>query len=563
MPELNILDYQKIIFKMKQLFIFVIFIHFLSAYSQERKPNILWIVTEDISPTLSMYGDYTAKTPALDKLAKESMVYTNAYATVGVCAPTRSAIITGMYPTSIGTMHMRTGNDVMSWGKRIYKTHIDRVDLDNKPIRQYAAVIPDYVKCFPEYLRANGYYCTNNQKTDYQFAAPITAWDENNNKAHWRNRPENTPFFSVFNIGLTHESRIWKHADKPLTVDPKTVKVAPYFQDTEISRTDIARHYSNIELMDKEVAKIIAQLKEDGLYDNTMIFFYSDHGGPLPRQKRAIYDSGLHVPFLIKDIQSKTIGKTDRLISFVDLAPTILSLASIKPISYMQGKAFLGAYNEKPREFIYGSSDRFDGITDRIRAVRDKQFLYIWNYYPEKLKYKDIKYRKQISMMIEMLSLKDQKKLNKIQMQWFKTKTKEELYDSENDPDNIVNIIDDPKYKDELNKLRNAFFKHQQQYVDLGMLPEEKLINMMWPDFKQPQTSVPKMKQKGSIITLSCETKGASIAYKIAENPNEKFDYNDHWKLYTKPLTFQSGKYYYVIAERIGYKESEIIVLKM
>ncbi|RLD74048.1 MAG: sulfatase, partial [Bacteroidetes bacterium] len=507
----------------------------------------------------------TAKTPTLDKLAKESMVYTNAYATVGVCAPTRSAIITGMYPTSIGTMHMRTGNDVMSWGKRVYKNDIEvnRNDLEGNPIRQYAAVIPDDVKCFPEYLRANGYYCTNNQKTDYQFAAPITAWDENNNKAHWRNRPKNSPFFSVFNIGLTHESRIWKHAEKPLTVDPETVKVAPYYQDTEISRTDIARHYSNIELMDKEVAKIIAQLKEDGLYDNTIIFFYSDHGGPLPRQKRAIYDSGLHVPFFVKAVNSKTKGKTDRMISFVDLAPTILSLANIKPISYMQGKAFLGAYNEKPREFIYGSSDRFDGVTDRLRAVRDQRFLYVWNYYPDKLKYKDIGYRKQVPMMIEMLSLKDQNKLNKIQMQWFKTKTKEELYDSENDPDNIVNIIDDPKYNDELNKLRNAFFKHQQQYVDLGMLPEEKLINMMWPDFKQPQTSVPKMKQKGSIITLSCDTKGASIAYKISDKPNEKFDYNDHWKLYTKPLTFQSGKYYYVIAERIGYKESETVILKM
>ena len=544
-------------------FINLLFIFFSISLLAQKKPNILWVVCEDISPTLSMYGDNTAKTPVLDQLAKEGMVYTNAYATVGVCAPSRSAIITGMYPTSIGTMHMRTAKDISSWGKRSYKINIGINDLSDKPIREYSTVIPEEVKCFPEYLRANGYYCTNNAKTDYQFAAPITAWDENDNKAHWRNRPKDVPFFSVFNIGTTHESKLWKNADKPQTVDPKNVKVAPYFQDTEISRTDIARHYSNIELMDKEVGKFIDQLKEDGLYDNTIIFFYSDHGGPLPRQKRAIYDSGLRVPFIVKDVNSKTKGRTDRMISFVDLAPTLLSLANIEPPAYMQGKAFLGDYAEKPRDFIYGSSDRFDEVTDRLRAVRDKQFLYVWNYYPEKIKYKDVQYRKQIPMMMEMLKLRDQKKLDEIQMQWFETKTTEELYDCKNDPDNIKNIIDDPKYKDELNKLRKAFLKHQQEFVDLGLIPESQLINMMWPDFKQPRTATPDMTQQGNKIILHCATPGASIAYKISDKPDEKFKYTDKWKLYSEPLPLVPGKYYYVIAERIGFKESETVILKM
>jgi len=548
---------------MKQFILLLLIISNTFIIAQKR-PNIVWVVCEDISPTLSMYGDHTAKTPALNKLAEEGMVYTNAYATVGVCAPSRSAIITGMYPTSLGTMHMRTGKDVFSWGKRVYERNINVNDVEGNPIRQYATVIPEYVKCFPEYLRMEGYYCTNNAKTDYQFAAPITAWDENNEKAHWRNRPnKSAPFFAVFNFGTTHESRIWKNAKNQQTVDPKKVKVAPYFQDTEISRTDIARHYSNIELMDKEVGDIIAQLKEDGLYDNTIIFFYSDHGGPLPRQKRAIYDSGLKVPLIIKDIHSETKGRTDQMISFVDLAPTILSLANIKPPSYIQGEAFLGKYAEIPRDFIYGSSDRFDEATDRLRAVRDKQFLYVWNYYPDKIKYKDVQYRKQMPMMVEMLTLKDQKKLNKIQMQWFETKISEELYDCKSDPHNIKNIADDPKYMNELNKLRKAFLNHQQKYVDLGMVPEAKLIDMMWPDQTQPRTSNPKISQKGNMLSLSCDTKGASIAYKISNKPNEKFDYNDHWKLYSKPLTFQSGKYYYVIAERIGFKESETVILKM
>jgi arylsulfatase A-like enzyme len=544
-------------------FINLLFIIFSISLLAQNKPNIVWVVCEDISPTLSMYGDNTAKTPVLDQLAKEGMVYTNAYATVGVCAPSRSAIITGMYPTSIGTMHMRTGKDIFSWGKRDYEIDININDVSGKPIRQYSTVIPEEVKCFPEYLRANGYYCTNNAKTDYQFAAPITAWDENDEKAHWRNRPKDTPFFSIFNFGTTHESRLWKNADKPQTVDPENVKVAPYFQDTEISRTDIARHYSNIELMDKEVGNIIAQLKEDGLYDNTIIFFYSDHGGPLPRQKRAIYDSGLKVPFIVKDVDSRNKGRNDRMISFVDLAPTLLSLVNIKPPAYMQGKAFLGNYAEKPRDFIYGSSDRFDEVTDRLRAVRDKQFLYVWNYYPEKIKYKDIKYRKQIPMMMEMLTLRDQKKLNEIQMQWFETKTSEELYDCKNDPDNIKNLIDDPKYKEELNKLRKAFLMHQQEFVDLGLIPESQLINMMWPDFKQPRTATPDMTQKGNKIILHCATPGASIAYKISDKPNEKFKYTDKWKLCSGPLPLVAGKYYYVIAERIGFKQSETVILKM
>ena len=261
------------------------------------KPNIVWIVCEDISPTLPSYGDMTAKTPSIDNLAKEAMVFENAFATVGVCAPSRSAIITGMYPTHIGTMHMRTGMDVASWGKRKYKKDIPVADINGTPIIQYSAVIPAEVKCFPEYLRAEGYFCTNNQKTDYQFAAPVTAWDQNNNKAHWKNRPENTPFFSVFNIELTHESKLWKHHNLPLTVKPETVPVPPYLVDSEISRNTIARNYSNIELMDAKVGELIQELKEAGLYDNTIIFFYSDHGGPLPRQKREILDSGLKVPF--------------------------------------------------------------------------------------------------------------------------------------------------------------------------------------------------------------------------------------------------------------------------
>ena len=550
---------------MRFLFKIIALILFCSSQAQELNenstlPNILWIVTEDISPTLSFYGDTTAKTPNLDALAKESMVYDYAFAVVGVCAPTRSSIITGMYPTSIGTMHMRTGNDVMSWGNRKYKNEkeLGRNDLENIPIRQYSAVIPDNVKCYTEYLRANGYYCTNNQKTDYQFASPVTAWDENNNKAHWRNAPKGKPFFSVFNIGVTHESMLWRNENLPLTVNPDNVIVPPYLPDNEATRETVARNYSNIELMDNEVGNLIQQLKDDGLYDNTIIFFYSDHGGPLPRQKREIYDSGLKVPFMIKGIEGET-GRTDRMISFVDLAPTILSIAGIEPPKYMEGQAFLGKFEAKKRDYIFGSSDRFDEYSDRIRAIRNKKYLYLRNDYPELPKYKDVSYRKQIPMMPTFLELEKEGKLNDIQHSWFETKTKEELYNCENDPYNLNNLADDPEYASVLENMRSTLSDHMKDRIDLGLIPEAKLIQQMWPNFEQPVTASVKVSIEKNKAILSCLTKGASIAYFISDNPDEKLDFNSAWKLYTSPFSIESGKFIYTIAQRIGYKESDII----
>jgi len=547
---------------MKKLILLILILNAVQLFGQSQKPNILWIVTEDISPTLSMYGDTTAKTPYLDQLAAESVVYNNAFAPVGVCAPSRSSIITGMYPTSIGTMNMRTGKDMQSWGSRVYKKSIPITDLKGAAICEYSAVIPANVKCFTEYLRADGYYCTNNQKTDYQFASPITAWDENNEKAHWRNAPKEMPFFSVFNIGITHESQLWKQTGS-LTVDPKTVPVPPYLQDTELARDNIARHYSNIELMDIEVGKIIKQLKDDGLYNSTIIMFYSDHGGPLPRQKRAILDSGLKVPFMVKGLENSETGSTDRLISFTDLAPTILSLANIKPPQYLDGKAFLGNYKATSRNYVYGSSDRFDESSDRIRSIRNKRYLYLWNYYPEKIKYKEIGYRKNIPMMNELLNLKNKKQLNKVQLDWFSTKNTEELYDCEKDPFNLVNLANNPAYTEVINSFRKENLNRIQNYPDLGMIPEAQLIDMMWPNFEQPLTSEVQLIQKGTTVELKTATEGASIAYILSDQANLKLNYNSHWKLYSKPFTVSKNTYVYSIAERIGYKESNILKHKI
>lgn len=528
---------------------------------KQEQPNILWIVTEDISPTLSFYGDNTAKTPNLDKLASESLIYDNAFAPVGVCAPSRSSIITGMHPTSIGTMHMRTSHDVFSWGRRDYSAEVDIKDIEGDTIRKYSAVIPDYVKCYTEYMREAGYYCTNNYKTDYQFAAPVTSWDENNQKAHWRNAPKGKPFFSIFNIDVTHESYLWRNDTLPITVNPKDVIVPPYLPDNEATRNTIARHYSNVELMDKRVEKIINQLKEDGLYDNTIIFFYSDHGGPLPRGKRAILDSGLKVPFLVKD-KKGTTGRTDRLISFVDLAPTMLSLAGVEPKDYMEGYAFMGEYNATKRDYVFGSSDRFDEFTDRIRSVRNKKYLYLRNSFPELPKYKDVTYRKNIPMMSNFLKLRDEGKLNDVQKIWFETKTTEELYDVVKDPHQINNLAENPEYASSLKEMRTALNDFQKDKTDFGVIPEAELINQMWPGFEQPVTgnvmlSVVEVTH-GKSVTLSSETKGASIAYIVSDNPDEEFDFNSGWQLYAEPFSVEKGKHIYTIAQRIGFKESTI-----
>lgn len=554
---------------MKKSLIILISILCLSCNSQVKKesqaikektqPNILWIVTEDISPTLSFYGDQTAKTPNLDALAEESIVYDNAFAVVGVCGPSRSSIITGMYPTTIGTMHMRTGKDVHSWGKRTYKdsSTTGRNDVNGTPISEYAAVIPENVKCYTEYLRAAGYYCTNNEKTDYQFAAPVSAWDQNNKKAHWRNVPKNKPFFSVFNIGTTHESRLWKNDNLPLTVKPEDVSVPPYLPDNEATRNTIARHYSNVELMDAEVGVFIKQLKEDGLYDNTIVFFYSDHGGPLPRQKREIYDSGLKVPFMIKGINAES-GRTDRMVSFVDLAPTMLSLAGIELPEYMEGKAFLGEFDTKKRDYIFGTSDRFDGFTDRIRAVRNDQFLYLRNDFPELSKYKDISYRKSVPMMPAFLELEKENNLNDVQEIWFGSKTNEELYDCAADPHNINNLAADPQYASVLTEMRQTLKSHLKNRPDLGLQPEAELLNEMWPNYEQPITAAVDLEIVKGLATLTSKTKGASIAYIISNELLNEYDLNSPWQLYSKPLQLKKGDVVYTTAQRIGYKESEI-----
>ncbi len=534
---------------------FLVLLPMLISFSEKeaRKPNILWITCEDMSPRLSAYGDSTVPTPNIDRLAKEGVRYTNMYSVSGVCAPSRSAIITGMYPTSIGSHNMRT----------LYNTLVP----DLSP---YSVVAPPEVKCFSEYLRKEGYYCTNNEKTDYQFEPPISAWDENSKTAHWRNRKEGQPFFAIFNFTTTHESQVWARKNEPLLFDPKKIKVPSFYPDNEVIRKDLTTFYNNIAFMDTQVGNVLKELEEDGLLENTIIFFFSDHGDGLPYAKREVYDRGLRVPFIIRYPNKRGAGTTENeLHSFVDLAPSVLSLVGIQPPEHLQGQAFLGKYKEKaPRRYIYAARDRMDSEYDMVRAVRDRQFKYIKNYHPEKPFYQNIQYRLQQDMMKEILRLKDEGKLNERQMMWFRpTKPVEELYDVENDPDEFNNLADNPLYKSKLEELRKAHLDWQAKYGDKGFIPEKELVAQMLPNGQQPMAQKPKIIIKKNTVVIKCDTEGASIVYKI-ENTQagmQKTDsrYIARWQVYTKPFKVEKADKIVAISTRIGFKQSEEQVLEV
>jgi len=534
------------------------------------RPNILWIVCEDISPFLGAYGNNELKTPNLDQLARGGVRFTRAYTAAGVCAPSRSAIITGMYPTSIGTHNMRTLGDPKS------------MPVD---IPRYSAVLPEYVKAFPEYLRLAGYYTTNNQQTDYQFEPPVTVWDENGPAASYRNRPEGKPFLSVFNFGVTHESMLWGRKD-PLRVDPSKVTVPPIYPDTQVVREGIARLFTNIEIMDGQVGELLKNLKDDGVYDNTFIFFYSDHGGSLPWMKREILERGTHVPLIIRFPRGEHAGETnDDLVSGVDFAPTVLSLSGVPIPTYMQGQAFLGEQKSpEGRKYVFAARDRMDSEYDRVRMVRDKRYRYVFNYEPEKPHYQNVRYRLSIPMMNEILKLRDEGKLAPAQQAWFETKDKEELYDVEDDPWELHSLAKDPNFADKLTELRGAFQEWTKRVGDTGAIPEKELIKNMWNgEDKPPTTAQPEVLNEAGGVRILCATKGASIGYWIAgkgETPQpathvfQSWDFGgisgkskngqpqpapQIWRVYDgSQIKLALGDELHVNAMRIGYRASTL-----
>jgi arylsulfatase A-like enzyme len=540
-------------------------------YDDKVQPNILWLVAEDLGPYIPPFGDSTIVTPNLSRLASEGIVYPNLFSTSGVCAPSRAAIATGMYPSSIGANHMRTNSYTEVTG-----------------LPAYEAVPPPQVKMISELMREQGYFCTNNYKEDYQFKAPNTAWDENGPYAHWRSRKKGQPFYAVFNFTETHESGLFEpyghrhietrhhhSGDRTYTWESGRMTeeqtpfhlsknteffIPPYLPDTEVVRRDMWKLYNNIAEMDKQLGVILSQLEEDGLLENTIIFFYGDHGGPLPRQKRLIYDSGLNTPLIIRMPEKQAAGTIDKqLISFIDFAPTLLSLAEVKPPSYLHGQAFLGDFKTShERRYIHAAADRFDAMTDVIRAVRDDRFKYIRNYRPDTPYYLPIEYREKIPTMQELLRLRDNGQLDSVQMQWFRnSKPKEELFDCDNDPHELHNIADNPKYQDKLVELRSELDRWLQTIEDQPNFPERELISHLWEGSSvQPLTVEPKIEFAEGKIVITCETKGATIGYKMI---TESSAIPTTWSIYSEPLAIKEFGKLILQAHRIGYAPSKAL----
>ena len=361
------------------------------------------------------------------------------------------------------------------------------------------------------------------------------------------------PFFSVINLTISHESKNWPRKDEKLIHDPAKVSVPPFYPDTPIVRQNLARCYDNITTMDKQAGEILRRLEADGLSDNTIVFFWGDHGRGLPRYKRWCYDSGIHVPLIVRlpgGIEPNTV--CDDLISLVDLGPTVMSLASVEVPTYMQGRPFLGGQKGIPRKFIVAGRERMDKDSyDHIRCIRDKRYKYIRNFMPEKAYAQPIPYRDRMPIMKEWRRLNEQGGLRGSQKLFFqKTKPKEEFYDTLNDPHEINNLIDSAEHSERIAKMRAQLQRWSEQTGDLGGTPEEELIDRMWPGRKQPVTAIPIIKLEAKEAIIECATEGASIGYRLSDN--------GPWQLYSKPVKRESFSMLQAKATRIGYKESRV-----
>jgi len=441
------------------------FVALAGERKEGQRPNILWISVEDMSSNLGCYGDDDAITPTLDQMAKDGIRYTNCFASAPVCTPSRCSIITGVYASSLGAQHLR--NSIAK---------------------------PEHILCFTEYMRKAGYYCTNNSKQDYNFNAPPQAWDESSKNAHWRKRPKGKPFFSVFNFEGTHQSKTRYNEDHLERVnaklpedkrhDPKKVTVWPFYPDTHKVRVNIAAYHTQITIMDGLVKDLLDQLDGDGLAEDTIVFFFSDHGMGLPRGKRWLHDGGLRVPLLVrfpekyKHLAPGKPGDTeDRLVSFVDYAPTMLSLLGIEIPKYMEGKAFLGKKEAFRRKWILGIRDRVDEVVFCSRTIHDGRYQYIRNFKPHRPRMSYCEYSERTQIRQELRRLDAEGKLKGSESWLMQCQTPpEEFYDTKNDPYQFNNLALDAKYAKQVKSMRTILRQRMSELHDTSMHAEMEVV---------------------------------------------------------------------------------------
>jgi arylsulfatase A-like enzyme len=531
------------------------------AAADSKRPNILILMAEDMSPRVGAFGDPVAVTPNIDRLADQGVRYPNTFTTAGVCAPSRAAHITGVHQMALGAQHMRS----FAGG--------------------YRAVPPAEVKAYPELLRAAGYHTFTQLKLDYQFSrvwagsGPFTIWDrEGRFRADWREREPEQPFFGLVNFQSTHESALFPRAGFPKSgthllfqlvylftfwghddvVAPEDVAVPPYYPDTPTVRRDIARHYNNIHKMDEEVGAVLEALDRDGLSDSTIVIWTTDHGDGLPRAKREVFDSGIRVPMIVRwpdalrpaDLEPG--GEDARLVSFVDLAPTVLAMAGLAAPDYMVGRDFSSADPAELREYVYAARDRMDEVPDRQRAVRDRRYKYIRNYQPDAPGAQHIAFRQNLDIMEELWSLRQGGSLDPAAARWFEPRSSDELYDTVSDPHEIEDLAGDPTHAATLERLRGALDAWLARTEDLGAIPESELAERFWPGGVEPVTPSPSAEVQrvgaGVRVSLTCSEPGASLGYRVD---------GGRWRLYAEPFELRDGESVTAKAVRYGWRESD------
>ena len=532
------------------------------AAALPRRPNILLLMAEDMSSRVRAYGDFAAVTPNLDALAEQGVSYTRTFATAGVCAPSRAALILGMHQIATGTQHMRTSS---------------------RPGGAYYAVPPVGVKAFPELLQKVGYFTYTDNKLDYQFSrvrahtGPSTIWTHEGGRADdWSRRAPGQPFFGWINFQVTHESGVfaplgtlphsamhfaiqlfrWWTLDPPVpeVVLPEDVLVPPYYPDIDVVRADMARHYNNITYMDAQVGEVLRQLDAAGLADSTIVIWTTDHGDPLPRAKRDLFDSGIRVPMIIRwpaayrpaGVEPGSVDR--RLISFVDLAPTILSLAGVPVPRNMHGRSF-ARVDAQPNQYIYASRDRIDELMDRQRAVRDERYKYLRSWYPWQPDGTDLDFRDNIDMVRVMREWHDTGGLDYVQMRWYMAPGKERLFDLEKDPYETRDISTSPRYRKVLLRMRRAMDTWLQEIGDTSEEDEDAMVARLVPDGKRKVTPAPEFILKDGVLEVAAVW-GHSVKYRVNDGP---------WRIYSYPLAMRNIKKIEAMAVRYGWEESEIV----
>ncbi len=416
------------------------------AVERDQKPNILWIVSEDNSPWIGAYCDSLAQTPNLDKLAANGILFTNAYSNAPVCAPSRCTLITGMYANGLGTQHMRS---------------------------TYS--IPDSIRFYPEFLRKAGYYTTNNVKKDYNTIDRPQAWDESSKTATYKSRKKGQPFFHIQNLTISHESRL--HFDSIPKTPTERVKLYPYHPDTPEMRKDYAVYYDRMQDLDMQIGEILNELEKEGLADETIVFYYADHGGPIAGTKRFATQQGLQVPLIVRIPEKyrhltayESGQRVNRPLSFIDFPPTLMQIANIEIPKQFQGKPFLQP--DDHQDLVFGFAGRMDESMNMVRTVTDGKYRYTRNYFPKQ------PYGTHIQTLWKAPGMRSWHdaflagKTNAAQSAFFEARPYEELYDIENDQYQINNLVSDTQFSKVKGQLSQALTQWQLDIGDTGFIPE-------------------------------------------------------------------------------------------